>query len=863
MLQTKKICLFLLLVLFLIIPSPIQADNQEQFQFISIEEFENHEIKTRYKNLPSGEILFDNIPFMLPSGENPKLLATHAGPLPTYPQRVILNTETNFVKEIYILINGGNVWKNNLGEIIGKIDLSFSDESTLSTNIKIGFNLRDWILNSSLFVHTTSSPNIKEVWRGTTSNGSGPVVVDMLKINIPSLYQKKTLKLIDIQDQSLEIIQNADPALQIFAITIKREANPLVLIPGFSASWNKEALLQGTPSDNGQKIPIFWPYNNLKNTLISPGAGYVEGEDYFEFYYDYRKNINDLADDLNSYLENEALAGKPAGSQVDLLGHSMGGLVARAYANKYGDQKIRKIITAGSPHKGVLKSYYAWEGGQADDHPSLRGILFNLLLRIYKNRFDQATLKDTVQAQVPSVKNMLPVFNFLKNIDGSVIEASSMIEQNNFFPTLIDPDGLKQKMVTFFGQEDNPSRDTAEYYLVQAPSNKQKALGLWPDGFPVGQEKTLAGDLTVLSKSATLSGVLKTVSIIGDHTEIIESQKGIEAILESLDISDVNPVTNFSSPVLADRFLLFLAASPVEIRVTLPNNQQAGYEVINPDEKSCYSQEDKLIFINDAPSGNYEVELIGTDHGPFSFYFSQTAGGQTINQTIKDQASPGQTTNFTLEFNPGSLQENSLKDPTGKIFLTLAKQELEELNNYLQTEINQQSTRKRLQSQIKTTIRKIDRALNYLQGQNYYQVSRYIFSSLKNAYQLRQQANNYFQKNNLSFSQTIHLKNSLEEIDKNLNSGWLTSFKNSGQTIRPSKIQRYKKLLDRMNSRLNPFIEAQANQGENKHLGIALDLFDQKKERGESCLAQSTLEEAYINFVSGRLLLLEISQFLH
>jgi alpha/beta hydrolase fold len=43
--------------------------------------------------------------------------------------------------------------------------------------------------------------------------------------------------------------------------------------------------------------------------------------------------------------------------QVILIGHSMGGLVARAYLRRYGAGKVRRLVTIGAPHHG---SMHAW-----------------------------------------------------------------------------------------------------------------------------------------------------------------------------------------------------------------------------------------------------------------------------------------------------------------------------------------------------------------------------------------------------------------------------------------------------------------------------------------------------------------------
>ena len=43
--------------------------------------------------------------------------------------------------------------------------------------------------------------------------------------------------------------------------------------------------------------------------------------------------------------------------QVVIVGHSMGGLVARAYLRRHGGGKVRRLITIGTPHHGSMHAY--------------------------------------------------------------------------------------------------------------------------------------------------------------------------------------------------------------------------------------------------------------------------------------------------------------------------------------------------------------------------------------------------------------------------------------------------------------------------------------------------------------------------
>lgn len=47
-------------------------------------------------------------------------------------------------------------------------------------------------------------------------------------------------------------------------------------------------------------------------------------------------------------------------SQVILVGHSMGGLVARAYLRRWGRASVARVVTLGSPHYGSRLAMLAW-----------------------------------------------------------------------------------------------------------------------------------------------------------------------------------------------------------------------------------------------------------------------------------------------------------------------------------------------------------------------------------------------------------------------------------------------------------------------------------------------------------------------
>ncbi|HUL90182.1 MAG TPA: alpha/beta fold hydrolase [Pseudolabrys sp.] len=67
-------------------------------------------------------------------------------------------------------------------------------------------------------------------------------------------------------------------------------------------------------------------------------------------------SIDVFADQLHARIET--LCADTEASQVSLLGHSMGGLVARAYLRKHGPARIAKLVTLASPHRGTWVARY-------------------------------------------------------------------------------------------------------------------------------------------------------------------------------------------------------------------------------------------------------------------------------------------------------------------------------------------------------------------------------------------------------------------------------------------------------------------------------------------------------------------------
>ncbi len=67
-------------------------------------------------------------------------------------------------------------------------------------------------------------------------------------------------------------------------------------------------------------------------------------------------NIDGFADQLHTRIE--ALRAATGADRVALVGHSLGGLVARDYLHRHGSSRIAKLVTLASPHHGTWLARY-------------------------------------------------------------------------------------------------------------------------------------------------------------------------------------------------------------------------------------------------------------------------------------------------------------------------------------------------------------------------------------------------------------------------------------------------------------------------------------------------------------------------
>lgn len=377
---------------------------------------------------------------------------------------------------------------------------------------------------------------------------------------------------------------------------------PVIVLPGMGGSWNYEAMVHNTTvSDTDWKLtPFVTVYDGLISTLKN--SGYTEGTNFWVYYYDWRKNINDTVSNLASFINNKNL------SKVSLVGHSQGGLIARAYTQN-NSSKVEKLITLASPHQGAVAAYKIWDGADFSDLPAWQNLLIKLYLRINRKMFDNDVV--TIQNKFPVFQNILPVFEYFSPGTGL---------KSNFLDTL-----NTNLVYTVSGSDIN----TPRYYTVTSRGIFDKLLGKWLDGKPTTTQNAL-GDGTVLQTSSQVTGEIENLSESGqDHQQVVSNAITLAKIQNVLGVSGT---VSTSSQTNLDNALIVTAASPINFSLKKPNN-------------SIVSSVDDLILISNPVDGNYQVLVtpVGAG-GNYTIYFGKIKGADTAWEEVTSSIASGTNT---------------------------------------------------------------------------------------------------------------------------------------------------------------------------------------------------------------------------
>jgi|GEM_PF-3064416 pimeloyl-ACP methyl ester carboxylesterase len=431
--------------------------------------------------------------------------------------------------------------------------------------------------------------------------------------------------------------------------------NPVILVPGILGSWNF--------GFGWELDPILHIHDNLWSALEE--AGYQEGVDLFAFPYNWRlANTYNALELKNKIDEVKAICDC---DQVDIIAHSMGGLVARAYIQLLDyENDIDQLVFLATPQRGAPKAYLMWEGGEVgkkiQDKIQQRIFKLEAELNGYSSVFDYLN-----NMPMESVKELLPIDDYLKDTDGNLKLYPNGYPVNSFLDILNSElvmsrlDGIEIiNMVSDSGAE-----STLGHIRVE---NKEFNDGRWSDGYPEGFNDIFgdhgleygSGDGTVPEYSNDNFAGADDIIFDSSHNSLITDAQ-LEVIEE---LTGTRPADEVRKNIFS-KFLMVRIFSPADINVLSPDGQRIGKDfdsnsVVNEIDGGFYtgfSVEPEFIVIPNPTNGSYTVNLRGVDSGEYRVSISYLTDDVEIDQEYTGNIDLNDEIIFTASLSGGNLAE--------------------------------------------------------------------------------------------------------------------------------------------------------------------------------------------------------------
>ncbi|MFG1495854.1 alpha/beta fold hydrolase [Saccharospirillum sp. HFRX-1] len=259
--------------------------------------------------------------------------------------------------------------------------------------------------------------------------------------------------------------------------------------------------------------------------------GYREGKDLFLFDYDWRLSVFDNARILADFIDQNI----PQEQTVDLVAHSMGGLISRAYIlEEGGSQRVHRLITAGTPLRGSVEVFDLLENGWGTANVFMGGVDgFRRTMLTFPSTFDLIPRYDGCCGDAGS---RLGDFN-MDNPDDWVrlnwdgVEADGLpdlvaaSERQMHIQEVIEqslPEHIEDVIVIGIDQR------TPEQYRINYLSNDEEAQ--------LQIETSWGGDGVVMRNSAVLENRHVFPTSFATHQAILNEESAQDFVVTALDL---------------------------------------------------------------------------------------------------------------------------------------------------------------------------------------------------------------------------------------------------------------------------------------------------------------------------------------
>lgn len=407
--------------------------------------------------------------------------------------------------------------------------------------------------------------------------------------------------------------------------------DPVIIIPGILGSWK-------WTSDGDWKLdPIFKTYDSLVETFEK--NGYTKDKDLFLFPYQWRdSNVNSaklLREKIAEIRKNKNWP------KVDIVAHSMGGLIAREYIESTDYQNdIDQLITIGTPHKGAPEDYLVWDGGKiATSKLDVENILIEKVFKQEAKENGYADIFDFIhKLPMKSIQEILPTYDYLRDVSSNNLRKySEHYPVNTFLEEINNENNLKKlsnvEFTNIIGKlDENKTINEIKVEKIALDNN-----ALWEHGKPENFDSSFGdhglsygkGDGTVPIESTKLTLSLElgerdladnTIELVATHLDL--PSKSANVVYETL--TGQIPSKKIFASFMDNVFMIFVF-SPIDIQVISPSGKIVGKNFsgkgilnqINGAYYTGYATKNEFITIPNPEDGEYQILTQGIGSGDY------------------------------------------------------------------------------------------------------------------------------------------------------------------------------------------------------------------------------------------------------
>jgi hypothetical protein len=336
--------------------------------------------------------------------------------------------------------------------------------------------------------------------------------------------------------------------------------------------------------------------------------------------------------------------------KVDIIAHSMGGLLSKYYLKNFGQGKVGKFVDIATPHFGAPSAFGTLISGDS----------FGIKLGPIGLSTKKA--KEIVQ-NMPSAYQLLPSqsyfsesssdYNYyiddLEDYDNNGIKGKlSFEESNNFLKNTGRNSYVLNNSIGIHDDIDNmnPTDFGAEVYNIVGcglpTMGKFFTLGKQSEKDPEFDVAYISGDGTVPQRSAEGIPSSKQYYVTGFEHPMIPSSLGVKSLVplllsgkpESFDFDSYKNIstTTDGCKLPNGNFLSF--HSPVDVNIYDEFGNHAGPNTVGDIEQNIPGitydifENNKFIFLPEGKS--YKIKLQATDSGSFSSHIKKIENGEIV-----------------------------------------------------------------------------------------------------------------------------------------------------------------------------------------------------------------------------------------